>query len=141
MNVDVNWIGVFAATLSSMVVGGIWYSNRVFGKKWAKLAGVKMGGKMTARNMAPLLVVQLLVSFITAYILAHFVFLTHSFFANSWLMDSVTTAFWAWLGFTAVRLLTHDMFEGRRKKLTLLNGAHELVTLLVMGLVLGLLHP
>jgi F0F1-type ATP synthase assembly protein I len=38
-------------------------------------------------------------------------------------------------------LLTHDLFEGRRKKLTILNVAFELVTLVVMGVIIGWLHP
>jgi hypothetical protein len=49
------------------------------------------------------------------------------------------TAFWAWLGFTASRIITHDAFEGRRKKLTLLTISHELVTFMVMGLIIGLM--
>jgi hypothetical protein len=78
-------------------------------------------------------------SLITAYVLAHVTFLSNNFFHNSYLQDALTTAFWVWLGFTAVRLFTHDVFEGRRKKLTLLNSAHELVTFLVMGLIIGLM--
>jgi hypothetical protein len=113
----------------------------VFGKTWGNLAGVKMDRKPTAKEMMPLLGLTLLASLITAYILAHFVFLSHYFFRDSWVQDGVTTAFWAWLGFTACRLLVHDLFEGRRKKLTLLNAANELVTVLVMGLVIGWLHP
>ena len=141
MNVDINWWGVVLATVASFAVGGIWYSRGVFGTMWGKLAGIKMDRKPTAGEMVPLLFLQLVASFVTAYVLAHFIFLAHAFFVNSWLSDSVSTAFWAWLGFTACRLATHDLFEGRRKKLTILNLSYELVTLLVMGFVLGWLHP
>ena len=141
MSVDINWWGVVLATVASMAVGGIWYSKSVFGKTWGRLAGLKMDGKVSAGDMAPLLLIQFAASFITAYVLAHFVFLAHHFYADSWLSDAFSTAVWAWLGFTACRLATHDMFEGRRKKLTLLNLSHELVTFVVMGLVLGWLHP
>jgi hypothetical protein len=54
------------------------------------------------------------------------------------LQSALTTAFWAWLGFTAARIYTHDLFEGRPQKLTLITVSHELVTFLVMGLVIGL---
>ncbi len=141
MSVEINFWGVLVATAASMVVGGTWYSKSAFGKTWAKLAGIKMDGKASFANMAPLLAVQVVVSFVTAYVLAHFVFLSHHFFMDSWVTNGLTTAFWAWLGFTACRLATHDMFEGRRKKLTLLNVSHELVTLLAMGLIIGWLHP
>jgi hypothetical protein len=141
MHVEINYWGVLLAAVSSMVVGGVWYAQGVFGKTWASLAGIKMDGKAKSGNMAPLLLTQFAISLVTAYILAHFVVFVHYFFADSWLGDAVKTALWAWLGFVFCRLMTHDMFEGRRKKLTLLNGAHEVVTLVVMGLVLGWLHP
>jgi len=141
MVASINWWGVILATIASMAIGGIWYSQGVFGKTWAKLAGLKMDGKMTAGNMAPLLLIQFAASFITAYILAHFIFFMHHFYQDGWIEDGLVTAIWAWLGFTAARLATHDMFEGRRKKLTALNLSHELITLVVMGLIIGVLHP
>jgi hypothetical protein len=83
----------------------------------------------------------LVVSFITAYVLAHVTYLSNTFFGNSYLQDALTTAFWMWLGFTAARIVTHDAFENRPKQLTLLNISHELVTFLVMGVIIGLLPP
>ncbi|HSX42508.1 MAG TPA: DUF1761 domain-containing protein [Candidatus Saccharimonadales bacterium] len=141
MHVDINYVGVVVAAVASMVVGGVWYARPVFGTAWAKLAGVKMDGKVTTKDMTLLMAVQFAASLLTAYILAHFVFFVHFFTLDSWMMDAVTTALWGWLGFTATRMLSHDMFEGRRKKLTLLNLAHEAVTLVVMGAVIGWLHP
>ena len=42
-----------------------------------------------------------------------------------------------WIGFTAARLLTHDLFERRPGTLTAINMGHELVTVVVMGLIIG----
>jgi len=82
-----------------------------------------------------------LASLVTAYIIAHVTFLANKFFGNSFMSDALQTAFWLWLGLTAARIYVHDTFEGRRKKLTLLNSAHELVTVLVMALIIGALKP
>jgi hypothetical protein len=49
------------------------------------------------------------------------------------------TAFWLWLGFTAARFITHDAFEGRPMALTFLNVSLEFVTIMVMGLLIGLI--
>jgi len=141
MSVDINLWGVLLAAVSSMIVGSIWYAQGVFGKTWGALAKVKMTGKPTFANMAPLLGTTFVASLITAYILAHFTFLAHHFFGGNWVWVGATTAFWGWLGFTACRILTHDLFENRPMKLTLLNWGNELVTLVVMGLVIGWLHP
>ena len=37
---EINYIAVVLATLSSMVVGAIWYAPRVFGSYWMKQAGI-----------------------------------------------------------------------------------------------------
>lgn len=137
MNVEVNWVAVVLATLSTMVVGSVWYTPKVFGNTWMRLA--KLDKKQLEKNgMLPILI-TVVVSLITAYVLAHVAFLSNQFFKNSFLQDSLTTAFWLWLGFTAARIITHDAFEGRRKKLTLLTISHELVTFLAMGAIIGLL--
>ena len=135
MEVEVNYVAVFAAMVSSMVVGSIWYAKSVFGKEWARLANVDMS--KSKDNAAKPIIVTALVSLITAYVLAHVSYLSNNFFHNSFIQDAVMTAFWVWLGFTAARFVTHDAFEGRPMKLTFMNAAHELVTFLVMGVVIG----
>lgn len=136
MDVSANYVAVLLAAVSSMVVGSVWYSMKVFGKTWVDLAKVQMGG---GKPLAPMLGMTFVLSLITAYILAHVTFLSNHFFGNSFLQDAMTTAFWMWLGFTACRIAVHDMFEGRRKKLTLLTVGHEFVTFMVMGLIIGLM--
>ena len=136
MEVQVNYLAVFLAMVSSMVIGSIWYARPVFGNRWIKLAKIDL--KKPGYPMWVPLVGTLIVSLITAYVIAHLAFLSHKFFDNSFLQDAVTTAFWLWLGLTASRVITHDLFEGRPWKLTLLTCAHEFVTLLVMGAVIGL---
>lgn len=137
MNVEVNYLAVVLAMVSSMVVGMIWYAKPVFGTKWMKLVGMtdekakKGGGKAIA--------VTILVSLVTAYVLAHVAYLSNQFFKNSFMMDSLMTAFWLWLGFVAARFITHDAFEQRPVNLTVMNCAHELVTLLIMGAIIGAL--
>jgi hypothetical protein len=139
MNVEINWLAVVLATLSSMVVGSLWYTPKVFGTAWMRLAKVTPSGN--SKDAIKPILITLVVSFISAYVLAHVAYLSNSFFQHSFLQDSVTTAFWLWLGLTAARFVTHDAFEGRPWKLTLMNVSHELVTILIMGLIIGLLAP
>jgi hypothetical protein len=139
MGVEVNYWAVLLAALSSMVVGSLWYAQAGFGKMWSKLAKVNMNRKMEPGQMAWMLGSTFVASLVTAYILAHMTFLSHKFFGNSLLQDSLTTAFWLWLGFTAARVYVHDAFESRPAQLTLLTVTHELVTVLLMGLIIGLM--
>lgn len=136
MEVQVNYLAVFLAMLSSMVVGSVWYARKVFGNTWAKLAKIDMD-KDRGSVFKPI-ATTVVVSLITAYVLAHVAYLSNHFFENSFLQDSLMTAFWMWLGFTAARFITHDAFEGRPVKLTVLNIGNEFVTIMAMGLVIGL---
>lgn len=141
MDVEVNYLAVLLAAVSTMVVGSIWYTPKVFGNTWMKLTGVKMDQKMSGGKMAWMYGSVFLASLVTAFVLAHVTFLSHEFFGGSFMWCAVQTALWLWLGFTVLRFYTHDTFEGRRKKLTLLNAGNELTTVLVMALIIGWLHP
>lgn len=144
MTIAINLWGVGLAAVSSMVVGSIWYMPAAFGKTWMKLTGVKldeMRGKGKPGDMIWMYGSVFVASLVTAFILAAVTFLAQQFTGDSYFQDSLTIALWLWLGFTAARLYVHDTFEMRRKKLTLLNAAHELVTVLVMALIIGWLHP
>jgi hypothetical protein len=137
MNVDVNYLAVFLAAASSMVVGAVWYARPVFGNLWQSLVGLNEKQMKESAPMA--LGGAFVLSLVTAYVLAHVTFLSNDYFGNSFLQDALSTAFWLWLGLTAARMAVHDLFERRRKKLMLLNVAHEFVTLMVMGLIIGVL--
>lgn len=139
MEVQINWIAVFLAMVSSMVVGSIWYAKPILGEKWQKL--VKLDDKKMQKGAVKAMGITVVVSLITAFVLAHVTYLSYSFFDTSFMSAALTTAFWVWLGFTASRMITHDAFEQRDTKLTMMNITHELVTLLVMGLVIGWLQP
>ena len=136
MNVDVNVWAVILGAVSSMVIGTAWYSKSVFGVSWMKMTKLKED-KM--KDYAPrALGLAFLSSLLMAYILAHMVFLSHIYFKNSFMTDALSTAFWAWLGFQALRVVMRDAFEQRRLKLSLINAGNDFVTLMVMGLIIGL---
>lgn len=141
MDVEVNYLAVFLAAASSMVVGSIWYAPKVFGNTWMKLAKVDPNKQSSPKAMTILMGGTFLLSLLTAYVLAHVSFLSNQFFGNSFFQDAVSTAFWVWLGFVATRILTHNMFDQRPGKLTWLALGNEFVTIMLMGLIIGWLAP
>lgn len=136
-NVDVNYVAVVLAALSSFVVGMVWYSKPVFGAQWMKMVG--MTEEKSKKGMAKAMSMSLVAALLAAYVLAHVIFLSHQFFGNSFLQDALSTALWVGIGLQASVIVVHDSFEQRRKKLTLMNIGNQLVTVLVMGLIIGLL--
>lgn len=141
MSVDINWIAVLLATISSMAVGSIWYAKPVFGNLWMKLAKLneKELEKKASKDMPRILGTALIMSFLTAFVIAHVAALSRTFFDVSPLEAGLTTAFWLWLGISATTIVIHDIFEYRPTTLTLLNVCHQFFMLGVMGLIIGLL--
>ena len=72
MNVEVNYLAVFLAAVSSMIVGSIWYARGVFGETWAKLAGIKLGD-MKGSNVILVMGLTFVLSLLTAYMANSFV--------------------------------------------------------------------
>lgn len=131
---EINWWAVVLATISTMVVGSVWYTPKLFGNWWMKAAKVD-----TPANSVYAIVVTIIVSFISAWVLAGASAIAHHFYGGSFLANTVVTSIILWGGFTAARFITHDAFENRPRMLTLLNIAHELVTFVVMALIIGLM--
>ncbi|MGV8877170.1 MAG: DUF1761 domain-containing protein [Rhodoglobus sp.] len=132
---EINYIAVVLATLSSMIVGTIWYSPRVFGNYWMKAAGIIPSGK--ASDALRPIIVTVLVSFVTAWVLAGAAYIAYAFYGGSFFANTIVTTIILWAGLTAARFITHDQFDGRPTGLTVLNVSHEFVTLLVMAVIIG----
>lgn len=132
---EINYIAVVLATLSSMLVGSIWYTPKVFGNYWMKQANITPSGD--AKDAIRPIIVTLIVSFVTAWVLAGAAYISFEFYGGSFLVNALVTAIVLWAGFTAARFITHDAFDGRTTGLTVLNCAHELVTVVVMALIIG----
>jgi len=133
---EINIWAVLLATVSSMVVGSVWYTRAVFGRYWMKAVGhteesMKGGGTGA-------IIVTVIVSFITASVLAGAAAIAQNFYGGNFLANTVLTGIILWAGFTAARMVTHDAFDRRPAGLTVLNLAHELVTILFMALIIGL---
>jgi protein-S-isoprenylcysteine O-methyltransferase Ste14 len=136
---EINYWAVVLAMLSSMIVGSIWYTPKVFGTRWARLAKVDMN-RPGASAVLPI-IVTLLVSFVTAWVLAGATAIAWHFYGGGYLGAALGTGIILWAGLTAARFITHDAFEGRPGALTVMNVAHELVTIVIMALIIGVWPP
>lgn len=133
---DINIWAVLVATASTLVVGSLWYTKRAFGTYWMRAAHVDEAAA-AARGIWPI-VITVVVSFITAWVLAGAITIAHEFYGGAFMVDSLVTGVVLWAGFTGARIVTHDAFEGRPTGLTAVTLGHELVTVLVMSLIIGL---
>ena len=136
MNVTINFLAVGLAALSSMIVGTIYYLPALFGNRLTALTGVDPN---KPKRPALTYVLSFIASAITAYVLAYMTWLTWASFDEQPLLPAFITGFSLWLGFTAARMLIHDLFDGRDIRIFFITIGHELITILVMAAIIGLL--
>ncbi len=108
---QVNLWAVLLATASTMLIGSMWYTPKVFGGYWMAQAKVDRD-TAASRGILPILV-TVAVSFVTALVLAGATTIANAFYQGSFLTDALVTGTVLWAGFTAARMITHDAFEGQ----------------------------
>jgi len=126
----INWLAVVAAALSSFVIGGLWFSPLLFSKIWMKSAGLTEDQLKTG-NKGKIFGVTAILSLIMAANLAMF------------LNDPKTTLAWgAAAGFLAgiwtfCAIAIVGLFELKSWAWIFLNGLYSMLSLTVMGLIIG----
>ena len=126
----INWLAVLVAGISSFVVGGIWYSPGFFGKVW--MTGnhlseddIKKGSKGMIFGWT--LIFSLLMSVNLA------MFLNDPKTNLSW---GATAGFLAGV-WTFSAIAIHSLFELKSWKLIFINGGYSIVSLALMGAIIG----
>ncbi|KND50683.1 MAG: hypothetical protein ABA06_04490 [Parcubacteria bacterium C7867-001] len=138
MEVPINYLSVFGATLAAIVLGTLWYGP-LFGKQWMKLVGIEKPAVLTKaikRKMMMSYLGMAITTFIMAYVFAHSLVFAQSYLGIGGFPSALQGAFWSWLGFIAPVTLGVVIWEGKPWKLWLIQGGYYLVSLILMGAIL-----
>lgn len=137
--IEVNYLALILAVVISMVLGFLWYSSALFGKPWMKRMGhTPESIKKDQSQMGKWYLVSAVAALVTAYVLSHVMSLSENFYNYTPVMSGLSSAFWMWLGFIAPVQLTDVLFGKRDWTLYAINTGYQLVSILLMGLVIGL---
>jgi hypothetical protein len=128
----INWLAVIAATVSTFVLGGIWYSPALFGKAWMRENGFT-DENLKRRNMGLVFGLSFVYSFLMAANLAAFLGAP-----NIDMKMAAVYGFLTGFGWVALGLAIIALFEGRSWKYMLINGGYMTVAFTIMGLIIGL---
>jgi hypothetical protein len=140
MNIEVNYVAVLLAAIVSMAVGFLWYSPVILGKPWMKEKGLSSESlKKAQKEMGKLYGLSFVVAIISAFVLSHVMTLAQNFYNYSALSTGITSAFWMWVGFIMPVQMTATIFGDKNWKLLGIDTGYQLVSILAMGVVLGLL--
>ncbi len=130
---EINVWAVLAAGLSSMVLGGLWYSPVLFGKAWSAASGVTEE-KAKSANMAQTLGTAFVLAVIGAAVFAMFLG------PRPAPMFATAAGLSAGLCWVAGSFGINYLFEQRPLRLFLINGGYHTLQYTLIGLVLGLWH-
>ena len=130
---DINWLAVFTATISAFLLGGLWYSKKLFGTRWMQEIGLTEES-IVQSNPARTFGTTLVLQFIAATALA--VFLGAD---SSWLSGLQSGALIGLL-WIATSYGTTYLFEQRSLYLFMINAGYNVVLFAIMGAILGAWH-
>lgn len=125
-----NHLAVFAAAISSFMLGGLWYGP-ICGSAWMKQNGFSLEALKRA-NQGKIYGLSFLWTLVMAYNLA--LFLNDPAIT---LGQAVMYGFFVGFGWIAMGVFVIGLFEQRSMKLMLINGGFMTLALTVMGGILG----
>ena len=128
---ELNWIAILVAAVSSFMLGGIWYGP-LFGKKWMALTD-KTEADVQDANMGKI--------YGTAFILNLLAVIAFSFFLgrDAGLEMGLMYGFTAGLFWVAASFGINYLFEDRPFALWLINGGYHTLQFTLIGAILGAL--
>lgn len=133
-NITIHFFAVLVATVSTFLLGGIWYAPAVFGRAWMRECGfteetLKQKGGM-GRIFAGSFVLQLVIALNLAAFIGDKATVGFGVFAGAA----------AGIGWVAAAYGVTCLFERRSLQLFLINAGYHAVAFTMMGAILGAWH-
>ncbi len=129
-----NYLAILVATVSTFLLGGLWYSPVMFGRAWMQEIGVNPAALGAKGNFGLILGVSFVLEFFMAFNLAAF------------LGPKATLAFGtfagaaAGFGWVALSFGVTYLFERKSLCLFFINAGYHGVAFTLMGAILGAWH-
>ncbi len=131
---DITTLNVWAilvATISTFIVGGLWYSPVLFANSWMSSTGLTEED-LQGRNMGKIFGLAFIFELIMCFNLAMFL--------NDPEINASSGAFYGFLtgfGWVFFALCVNSLFERKSWKYMLINGGYWAVSFTIMGLILA----
>ncbi len=120
---DVSLVAVIVATVLSFMLGGIWYSSRAFGARWAEGVGIDLESEDAGKHAVKALSVQFVSTLLLAWVLGAMVD------AGEWLMIAAT------VGVASIILISAGLFHRNSHFAAVIEGVFVVVMAAVMIVV------
>ncbi len=126
-----NYLAILAATVSTFVLGGLWYSPLLFGRAWMQEIGVNPDALAHKGNFGLIMGVSFVLELVMAFNLAAFIgpkaSLSFGLFAGAA----------AGFGWVALSFGVTYLFERKSLRLFFINAGYHGVAFTIMGAIIG----
>jgi hypothetical protein len=129
-----NYLAILVATVSTFLLGGLWYSPALFSRAWMQEMGLTEEACRAQGGMGRIMGISFVLELIMAFNLAAF------------LGDKATLAFGlfagaaAGFGWVALSFGVTYLFERKSLRLFLINAGYHGLAFTIMGGILGAWH-
>jgi len=130
---ELNWPAVVVATIAAFMLGGLWYSKRLFGNAWMQEVGLTEETVNNA-NMARIFGGTFVLQIISAIALSAFLG------SDSNWQTGLHTGLWVGLFWIATAYGVTYLFEQRSLRLFLINAGYFVVLYAILGTIIGAWH-
>ncbi|MEZ0226616.1 MAG: DUF1761 domain-containing protein [Alphaproteobacteria bacterium] len=131
MNIDVNFmIIVFVGVMASMIFSSIWYSPKVFGDEWMKLANVSPSAAQNVRR-------RMMITFFANFAIAMTLFTILNWAGANSTLTGAAAGIWIGSGISGMSLLIPYLWEGRPVRLFLITAGNMIFSIIIMSAVMA----
>jgi len=137
-------IAILAAAVAGWLFGAVWYA--ALGKVWQAALGINPGASAgagatskedcTGKKM-PL--TPMLVSFLAALVMSAVLYQLLINLGVMGVQNGAVAGLTVGVGFVATSVLVNNMFQGKKLMVTIIDGAHWVLALVIEGVVISLL--
>ena len=130
---SINYIAVSVATITSYLLGFAWYHWAVFGEAWANALSITKDEADNTEGLGGAFVMSLISGLTKALLIALLIAVTNISGVLSGALFGAVVA----IVFTITSLGYYNGFARTSSKLTLINSAHSIVELTLIGAIIG----
>jgi hypothetical protein len=127
---NLNWLAIIVAAISAFILGGLWYSPLMFAKRWMKETGISEESTKDI-NMIKLFGLAFILSLIASFFLAMFIGV------KAGVGFGALAGFMAGFGWVFTFMGISYLFEARTLAHFLINSIYSIVSLTIMGAIIG----
>lgn len=132
MEWDVNYWAALVSVVAAMVIGAIYYSPAVAGRAWMAAIG-KTPEEIKANNKPSLYAVTAVLALLQATVLSAVI----SWAGDVTLVGGALIGLLLWVGMALPVISNTFIFEGRKMVNHVISSGYYLITLVVMGGIIG----